>query len=414
MQHPNKLLPKKDKRTAAIKEAPLPGRSPKLQAGPEHIRIMAVFVTNQCNLACINCCADTVKSVSDAEHLSWKDFKNAIDIFLDPEQLPYDGKKVICIEGGETFLVYPLLLQAVEYVQRFPNPPHIYIHTNGTLVTPEKIRALRNYGVEILFSLDGDKKGNDHFRRFPQPSDHSVWDAVMSRIEPLPKEGLGVNMVIRPNSLDGLVDALGKLSGMGFGFINLAIDYYHMWTPEELKSLENFMTKFFDYYADFTEKEGRVPFRCGAIHDGLQRAGHLKMGKGWWRECAHVILGADGNFYSCESIGMFPWSEVAAKHSINHASAGKGVDWAKRQAYMKEADEALGEHGRPDSEWQHMCPRLYYTVAHIEGKDPRDMVDNMHRTSRILKAGLMRLSARLKDNPSFQREHIEADVVQGS
>jgi len=414
MQHPSKILPKPTKIVdgkAAVKTAA--GDAVKIQMGPDHLAVMAVFVTNQCNLACTNCCADTVKMEAPPEHLKWEDFKNAIDIFMDPGQVPHKGQKVICVEGGETFLVYDMLVKAVEYVQKFPTPPYVYIHTNGTLVTPEKIKKLREYGVEILFSLDGNKQGNDHFRRFPG-SDASVWDAVMKKIEPLPKEGLGINMVVRPNSIEGLVDALKTLTEMGFGFINLAIDYYHMWSQEDLKKLEKFMDELFDFYAGYTEKNGKVPFRCGAIHDGLQRAAARKTGKGWWTECVHLILGSDGHFYSCEAIGLFPWSEVAEKYSINHASAGRGIDWAKRRKYMEDANAALGENGKPDSAWQHMCPRLYYTVAHIEGKDPKDLVDNMHHTSRILHDGLLKLSARLKDNPSFQQEHILADVVAGS
>ncbi|MFH2204895.1 MAG: radical SAM protein [Elusimicrobiota bacterium] len=416
MQHPSKARPKpvkivtgKAPAARAAADGPI-----KIQTGPDHVAVMAVFVTNQCNLACTNCCADTVKMDAAPEHLKWEDFKNAIDIFMDPAQLPHQGQKVICVEGGETFLVYPLLQQAVEYVQKFPTPPHVYIHTNGTMVKPEQIQALRKYGVEILFSLDGNKEGNDHFRRFPGSADTSVWDAVMKRIEPLPKDGLGINMVVRPNSIEGLVGALKTLTEMGFGFINLAIDYYHMWSETDLKKLEKFMDELFDFYAGYTEKHGKVPFRCGAIHDGLQRVAARKSGKGWWTECVHLILGSDGNFYSCEAIGLYPWSEVAGKHSINHCSAGRGIDWAKRQAYMEEANTVLGEHGKPDSEWQHMCPRLYYTVAHIEGKDPKDLVDNMHRTSRILHGGLMKLAARLQDNPSFNKEHILADVVPGS
>ena len=83
-----------------------------------------------------------------------------MDTFMDPEQFPYKGKKVICIEGGETFLVYDLLQKTADYAKTFPNPPHIYIHTNGTLVQPDMVKRLRERDVEIVFSVDGNQDGS--------------------------------------------------------------------------------------------------------------------------------------------------------------------------------------------------------------------------------------------------------------
>lgn len=393
--------------------APAPEAAAEARRGPEHIQVMAVFVTNRCNLACTNCCAHTVRGKAGARDLSWPDFKAAIDTFMDPAQLPSKGQKVFAIEGGETLLAYPLVIRAIRYTRRFAPAPHFYVHTNGTLLKPEAVRALREHGAEILISLDGDRAGNDRYRRFAGPARRSVWDAVMRRLKKLPAAELGVNMVVRPGNLDGLVAAMDTLSRMGVGFINLALDYYHDWSEDELRALAAFLEEFAEYYAGRTEREGRVPFRSGALHDAVKRAGCLKLGQPWWKHCCHLILGADGCFYTCESNGDFDWERVRPLHAINHARAGCGVDWAKRRAFMDEADAALGARG-PDSEWTHMCPRLYYTRAKVSGKPVGPMIDTLHRTSRVLYAGLMRLAARLRENPSFRDEHIRSGCWQGS
>ncbi|MFH2204894.1 MAG: radical SAM protein, partial [Elusimicrobiota bacterium] len=321
-----------------------------LQTGPDYIRVMCVFATNQCNLACTHCCAPTVKVAKKAVHLKWEDFKNAIDIFMDPKQTPYPGQKVISIQGGETFLVYPLLEKAVQYAERFTNKPIFSIHTNGTLIKPEQIRKFQEHGAEVLISLDGHKGDNDRFRCFPAGSSHSVWETVMGKIKDLPKDGLGVNMTLRPPTLAGTIDALEAFSEIGIKLVNLEPDCYHHWTKEELGKLAAFFQQLADYYVRRTEAEGQCPFHIGTLHDGLERSEYLKQGKRWWLDCTQLILGADGNFYNCEASNFydydtpadFNWEAAAKHHSISHASAGRGVNWAKRQEYMDEADQALG------------------------------------------------------------------------
>jgi len=396
------------------------------QTGPDHVRVMCVFATNQCNLACTHCCAPTVTAAKKAVHMKWEDFKRAIDIFMDPKQTPYEGQKVISIQGGETFLVYDLLAKAVEYSERFPLKPIFSIHTNGTLIKPEQIRKFQEHGAEVLVSLDGFKGDNDRFRRFPTSTDKSVWATVMGKLQDLPKEGLGVNMTLRPPTIDGTIDALDAFTEIGIKLINLEPDCYHHWTPDELKSLSAFFDRLADYYVERTEKEGECPFHIGTLHDGLERMAYLKQGKRWWLDCTQLILGADGNFYNCEASNFydydtpadFNWEGAAKSFSINHASWGRGVDWAKRQAYMDEADEALGSL-TPDIEWQIICPRLYYTMeknnklAGAEGKDWQSMVENTHDLSRVYHNGFNKLATRLKDNPSFQKLYIESRTIQG-
>lgn len=410
--HPNKSFPQ------AKAETPV-------QTGPDYIRVMCVFATNQCNLACIQCCAPTIKTAKGATHLSWENFRGAIDVFMDPKHTPYRGQKVISIQGGEPFLVYPILVRALKYAKKFPRPPMFSIHTNGTLAKPEQLLELQQLGAEILFSLDGKKEDNDRFRRFAN-NGPSVWQLVMDKIKDLPKKGMGINMTIRPETLDGTIEGMEAFSKAGMKLINIEPDCYHPWNTEDLKRLGVFFQQLADYYVGRTGKEGSCPFHIGTLHDGIQRAAILNQGKKWWKECTQLILGSDGNFYNCEASNFydynapkeFNWRGVAQTHGINHAGAGEGVDWKKRQQYMNEADEALGELS-PDIEWQIICPRLYYSmdknneIAGKKGKELMEMAEVTHRLSRVFHKGMLQLAARLRDNPSFKKMYIDTPVVQG-
>ncbi|PIP82937.1 MAG: hypothetical protein COR54_12220, partial [Elusimicrobia bacterium CG22_combo_CG10-13_8_21_14_all_63_91] len=136
------------------------------QTAPDTVRCMEVFVTNRCNMACTNCCVNTSQHADGSMRLEWPDLRAAVDLFMDPAQVPYRGQKTILFAGGETLFEYPLILKAVEYAQKFPRPPVFEVYTNGTVVRPEWIRELRRWDVTVIFSLDGDKRGHDAMRKF--------------------------------------------------------------------------------------------------------------------------------------------------------------------------------------------------------------------------------------------------------
>lgn len=379
----------------------------RIHKGPDYISLMDVFVTNQCNLGCVSCCVDTVKKPGGAVHLKWADFKAAIDVFMDPEQLPYGERKEIAIAGGEPFLLYPLLLSTAKYIQRFKDQLHVYIHTNGTLVKPEQIRELRRYGLGIIFSIDGSRDAHDRYRPYANGAKRSAFDTVMNKIRDIPKEGLGTNTVLRPDALTKMVETLDGFSRMGFKSCDLWIDYLREWSPTDLSALKEFMDEFGDYYAKRTEAGGRIPFYVGALQHALFSAGSVNLKRVWWKKCFRLTLGADGNFYDCEAIGCFPY-EKGKEHIIHHARDGKGVDWAARESYLDEANDRLEQLGA-DKEVHHICPRLYYTIAKIRGADPAPLIENLHRVSRVFYAGFVRLSGRLRAHPDFKKTYLESE-----
>lgn len=368
---------------------------------------MDVYVTNQCNSGCRSCFVDTVKGAKGAVHLQWKDFKAAIDVFMDPAQAPAAARKEIAIAGGEPFLVYPLLLKAAKYVRHFPRRPHLYIHTNGTLVRPEQIRELRAHNAGIVFSIDGGRQAHDRCRPYAKGGRMSSWKTVMDKLRDTPKDGLGTNSVLRPANLDTMLPVLEGFRKLGFRFCDLWIDYLHVWTPAELKQLRRFCRDFADYYVERTQADGRIPFYTGGLAHALFVGANRRGSRAWWKDCFRLTLGADGNFYDCEAMGCAPYAKVLEPHGINHARSGRGIDWAKRQSYMDAAYRRLRQLGAEDA-WQHVCPRLYYTVAQCLGAELAPLIDNLHRVSELFFTELVKLSTRLRRHPDFIRNYTSS------
>lgn len=56
---------------------------------------------------------------------------------------------------GESFMNFPLLLEACEWVKRGIEMPYAFLTTNGSLATPEKVKALMEAGLDSLkFSIN--------------------------------------------------------------------------------------------------------------------------------------------------------------------------------------------------------------------------------------------------------------------
>lgn len=380
----------------------------KKQTGPAHVRCLEIFLNNKCNLTCLNCCTAIAKKADEVRELSWEDVKGAIDVFMDAKQTPYPGRKTVILAGGEPFLSYKLVVKAADYLQKFRQVPQVEVYTSGTFLTKENAAELRSLGVTIVLSLDGAREDNDRYRRFTEESKRSVWDEVMKRVEGLPMEGFATNTILRPDSLEGTLKALEHFHKLGIRRMDLWVDYLHVWSPEDLHKLEKFMAALGDLYAGKLEKSGKLPWDIPMLSHALLNGTMLARKQTWWRPCVRLILGADGQFYDCEGAFLLPYHQLGDQSAVKRPAEGRGVDWAAREAFMAEADKALKAMGA-ESDWQYVCPRVYYKALTLMKADPRPMVENLHRVSKVFLGGFVRLAARLKDNEAFRRKYLSEE-----
>lgn len=152
-------------------------------------RLVAWELTNACNLACIHCRASAIKDPAPDE-LSTEQAKHFVD-----ELVEY--KPIIILTGGE-----PLLRADVYDIARYASGHglRVVLATNGTLLTPEIARKLKEAGIQrVSISIDGAKeKTHDTFRGEP-----GAFNGAMHGIDILKKEGVSfqINTTITKRNL---------------------------------------------------------------------------------------------------------------------------------------------------------------------------------------------------------------------
>ncbi|ADQ69015.1 Fe-S oxidoreductase [Halogeometricum borinquense DSM 11551] len=156
-------------------------------------------LTKRCNLYCAHCYAAADTETAPGE-LSTAEGKRLLDDLADY------GVPVVLFSGGEP-LVRDDVVELVEYAADRGIRP--VLSTNGTLITPEKARALRDAGLQYAgVSVDGLPERNDEFR-----GAEGAFDAAVRGIRACLDAGLktGLRYTITEQNaedLPGVVDLL--------------------------------------------------------------------------------------------------------------------------------------------------------------------------------------------------------------
>jgi 12,18-didecarboxysiroheme deacetylase len=126
-----------------------------LQFSQDKRPVVVWNVTRRCNLKCVHCYAHA-KNVPFNDELTFEQGKKLIDNLAD------FGVPVLLFSGGEPLARKDLPDLAEYAVQK---GMRAVISTNGTLISPELARTLKNIGLSYVgISLDGMQKINDRFR----------------------------------------------------------------------------------------------------------------------------------------------------------------------------------------------------------------------------------------------------------
>ncbi len=126
-----------------------------LQFSSDKRPVVVWNVTRRCNLKCVHCYAHA-KNIAFDNELSTSEGKILID------DLAKFGVPVILFSGGEP-LVRKDLPELADYAVK--KGMRAVISTNGTLITPQIARTLKDIGLSYVgISLDGMEEINDRFR----------------------------------------------------------------------------------------------------------------------------------------------------------------------------------------------------------------------------------------------------------
>ncbi len=126
-----------------------------LQFSKDKRPVVVWNVTRRCNLKCVHCYAHA-KSTSADNELTTEQGRQLID------DLAGFGAPVMLFSGGEPLVREDLPTLAAYAVEK---GMRAVISTNGTLITPQTARTLKEIGLSYVgISLDGMQKINDRFR----------------------------------------------------------------------------------------------------------------------------------------------------------------------------------------------------------------------------------------------------------
>ncbi len=368
-------------------------------AAPDHL---AVYLSNRCNLGCPYCFVSV--NQGPPEVLDYERLRASVDFFLSSKVDSPDKK--ITFLGGEPFLNFPLLERVVRYArEQAGDGVVLQTFTNGTLLTRERLEFLTAFDVHTTISLDGDKATNDAQRPFYNEPDRSVFDAVMSRLEGLPKDVLGVSLVFTSKTVEKLLSNVDHFYRMGFGRITFNPELYELWPEDRVAVLKKVMAGFTRYYRRILEG-GMRPFVVPILFSVLGNREAVESGVLWWRQCHNVVLGPDGQFYGCDKALSFPMGEAKSQQVGN---AREGMDWERRDAHFAEAADYINQRGLGTDEY--FCPMGVYFHSRISGTDPEIRLRNFHAVSAAFTDGLTDLIRRLEGHPTFQELYFHANVV---
>ena len=166
---------------------------------------LALNVTENCNLRC-EYCVYSGNYINRRRHNKSNDItlglaKKAINFFY--EHSRSSEERYLSLYGGEPFLRFDFVKEAIEYAKRIDPNINIAITSNGTLLNEAIIRFLDYNNVALTVSIDGPRDLHNNYRVFLNRT--GTFDVVMSKIE-LIKENfprfystkLKINSVVAP------------------------------------------------------------------------------------------------------------------------------------------------------------------------------------------------------------------------
>ncbi len=126
-----------------------------LQFSKDKKPVVVWNMTRRCNLKCVHCYARS-------EDVSYDNELNREQCIAMIDDLADFGVPVLLFSGGEP-LVHPRLIEYAQYA--VSKGMRAVISTNGTLITKEKAKALKEIGLSYVgISLDGLEETHDKFR----------------------------------------------------------------------------------------------------------------------------------------------------------------------------------------------------------------------------------------------------------
>ncbi len=166
-----------------------------------------LHLTDRCNLRCSYCYLPHVR-----EEMSSETGHAAIDATF--RSALANGFKQVKSKyaGGEPLLRFHLIVELHQYAQILADQHSLDLEgvvlSNGTLLTPEMVEALKSLGLRLMISLDGLGQHHDTHRRYA--GGRGSFDDVAEAVDLALANGLtpNISVTISSRTVDGLPDVI--------------------------------------------------------------------------------------------------------------------------------------------------------------------------------------------------------------
>lgn len=217
-------------------------------------------ISHLCNGACKYCIVFG-NQIQNFTHLKMSEVWSWL------EQQEWFGKIIdIFIIGGEPMLFFD---DIVFILKNFKGT--VSFSTNGTLITPERARILKEYNVRVYISLDGKTEEENRNRIYKDGS--PMYADIMKGLEHLETVGTrkGLFMVAVPGTVERIGELIKELSE-AYKFERIGYSMPH-WTLNEQNAITPFqyrdaLLELFKMRRQIASEVIQVNWRIGALMEG--------------------------------------------------------------------------------------------------------------------------------------------------
>lgn len=316
---------------------------------PPRIQHVEAVLTAGCNLTCGYCYQNDKKSRS----MAWETLRASADLVLGARP----GASLLFI-GGEPLLEFPLVRQAVEYIEaRRPRSQRVRyeIITNGTLLREEQAAFLVEHDFDVQLSFDGVPAA----QALRGPGTFAVLDRLLDRLRAEHNRffvrRLSVALTFVPDTIRHLADSIDYFLGKDLRRLTIAPAITHQpgWRNERMAELDGQLGRIFEACLTHYRQTGQVPLALFAKQRGrkarVPSAGPTcGAGRG-----VKAAVDVDGQAHGCvmfvNSYQKFPTSFLRRRLDTMALGDVRDPGFARRVAAYPAAARATGLfHGKRD------------------------------------------------------------------
>ncbi len=280
---------------------------------------LKLFLTTDCNLNCKYCYEMEYRVKQKSQKFNQSILSAILDIVKKRMHAMDDMALHVDFYGGEPLLEITQIYKTVNSIKETLNDKKLSygITTNGTLINNEILMFLNKNQFSVSISCDGDSKQNS-YRVYSdkRPAADSIIDGLKRTITHNSRTNINVNMVVRSDNYDRVIDCIDYLAGFACKKFSLAFDYGDLgWESIPDETLKK-------YYRDLKmyAVEHYPNYKINIFEDAV-----IPLDRCYLTET--IAINTDGYVYPCI---YFPTTTHGKEYALGHVTDGyENIDWGK-------------------------------------------------------------------------------------